>query len=119
MRKVSFLFLIAGILLMQAACKKTTETVVDCLAESLLVSVKYKADAINNKIINFEVNYAGANTVQSVEWIYGDGSTAKGNATTSTHTYSAAGPYTVKAKVAIAKGNSTCTPEPEKSITVN
>ena len=125
MRKASLLFSIAGLfsiavfLLMQGACKKTTESVVDCIAESFFVSVKYKPDSSNSKKINFEVNYSGANTVQSVEWIYGDGNTAKVNGTTSSHTYTNTGPYTVKAKVLITNGSATCTPEPEKSITVN
>ena len=119
MRKASLLLSIASILLVQGACKKTTENVVDCIAESLLVSVKYKADAANSKMINFEVNYSGTNTVQSVEWVYGDGNTAKVNGTTSSHTYSNAGPYTVKAKVSIGNGSSSCTSDQEKNITVN
>jgi hypothetical protein len=125
MRKSSLLFSIAGLfsiavfLLMQGACQKSTESVVDCIAESFFVSVKYKPDTSSSKKINFEVNYSGANTVQSVEWIYGDGNTEKVNGTTATHTYTNAGPYTVKAKVLITKGSTTCTPEPEKSITVN
>ena len=118
MRKAYLLLFIASILL-TGACKKTTENVVDCIAESLFVSVKYKADAVNSKTINFEVNYSGTNSVQSVEWVYGDGNTAKVNGAISAHTYSNAGPYTVKAKVSIGNGNPSCTSEQEKNITVN
>jgi PKD repeat protein len=119
MRKLSFLLIILSILLMNGACKKTTQNIVDCIAESLFVSVKYKADDANSKTINFEVNYSGASTVQAVEWTYGDGNTAKINGLTSTHTYNNAGPYTVKAKVSIGNGSSSCTSNQEKSIVVN
>jgi PKD repeat protein len=119
MRKAFLLLFIASILLAPGACKKTTESVVDCIVESLFVSVKYTADAANSKTINFEVNYSGTNTLQSVEWVYGDGNTAKVNSSTSTHTYSNTGPYSVKAKVSIGNGNSSCTSEQEKNITVN
>jgi hypothetical protein len=57
MRKAYLLLFIASILL-TGACKKTTENVVDCIAESLFVSVKYKADAVNSRTINFEGNYS-------------------------------------------------------------
>jgi len=119
MRKASLLLSIAGILLMHGACKKTSGSVIDCIAESILVSVKYSADASNSKQINFEINYGGANTIQSVEWIFGDGNTTKGSSTTTTHTYSSAGSYALKAKVSIANGSASCTSEPEKSIVVN
>ena len=119
MRKVSLLLSIAGLLLMQGACKKTSEDVIDCIAEGILVSVKYSADASDSKKINFEINYDGTHTIKSVEWIFGDGTTATVNSTTTTHAYSSAGSYALKAKVSIVSGSSSCTPELEKSITVN
>lgn len=112
------LVFISGLIFI-SGCKKVTENMVDCLGESLLVSVRADVDASNNKLINFEAHYVGESSVSSVTWDFGDGSSQTFTTKTASHTYSKAGNYMVKAKVTLSQNGSTCTPEPTKSIVVD
>ncbi len=119
MKYVLFICCAAGLLFTQVSCKKTVENAVDCFAESLLVSVSGTTDTINIKKMNFEARYLGSHTVKNVEWNFGDGATAIENGTTTSHVYSSPGTYKAKAKINIVDGKSTCSPVPEKDITIN
>jgi PKD repeat protein len=78
-----------------SSCSKSAETVVDCIAEALMVSVNHNVSPTNSKEILFNISYSGTLTISSVTWNYGDGKTETLNGTSATHTYSQAGPYTV------------------------
>jgi PKD repeat protein len=119
MKKIYFLFLTLTFAFLFTSCKKTAESIIDCVGESLLVRVTATPDAGNSKLINVSVVYSGTHTVQSIDWQFGDGSTKNTTTTSTTHTYTAVGTYEVKAKVHIKRGSATCSPEPKKSITVN
>jgi len=111
-----FLFFFIAISFLQ--CKKTTESIVDCLGESFLVSVHATTDASNSKKILLEAKYIGSHTLSNVTWEYGDGMSETLNTTTTTHTYVTSGVYTVKAKVKLNSNNNSCTIEPTKTITI-
>lgn len=111
--------LIATLASFGTGCKKTSESALDCFAQSLLVSVKATTDAGNAKLVHLEAVYSGDLQVKSVVWEYGDGTPAVTGTATTTHTYAAAGSFTVKAKISLVKGSSTCTPEPTKAVTIN
>ncbi|MDF2190624.1 PKD domain-containing protein [Paraflavitalea sp. CAU 1676] len=115
------LFIISALLTCTflSSCKKTAKDIIDCLAEDLYVTLHATPDGSNPKKIDFHVNYTGDHSVSSIEWIFGDGSTATVNGVSTSHTYGSAGSYTVKAKVKIINGSATCIPEPEKKITIN
>ena len=117
MKTLTLLLILAGCIC-GISCSKTGEAAIDCVAEGVLVSLKYQADNTDAKKINFTVQYDGDKTVMSVEWQFGDGSKETSNVTT-THIYAAPGPYTVKAFVHLSAGSSTCVIEPSKNITVN
>lgn len=110
---------IAAVLLLGFSCSKSDiEKGIDCVGESLFVKLKHTTDGTNPKIINYSVEYTGTYTLKSVKWTFGDGTpTVEG--TSVSHTYTAAGTYTVKADVTIQHGNGTCTSSPTKSVTVN
>ncbi|WP_316815254.1 PKD domain-containing protein [Pedobacter nyackensis] len=101
-----------------AACKKTSERVIDCFGESLLVSVHVKIDAANGKQVTTEVKYLGSKTISGVKWEYGDGSTESTTGLTGDHTYVSAGSYTVKARVSFTDGKSSCEVDPTKNVNI-
>ncbi len=100
------------------SCSKAAKDAIDCLAEALLVSMSHSTDAANSKKINFVINYSGTYTVSSVQWDYGDGQSQTITGLTATHTYAAAGTYTVKTKVTVKNGSSNCTVEPTKTVVI-
>lgn len=109
--------LLAG-LLISGSCKKTTESVVDCFSESVKVSLHVNVNSGNAKQIATEVKYWGHRTISSVKWEYGDGTIVTTTGLTSNHIYTAAGNYTVKARVTITEGKSSCETDPTKSVSI-
>ena len=109
----------AVVIFVSSSCSKSAETVVDCIAESLLVSMQHEAAPTNSKEIHFNITYSGSFSFSSVTWDFGDGKSETVNVTSTIHTYTQPGTYSVKAKVNLKKGNGTCAPEPVKSVTVN
>ena len=111
--------MIAGMLMVGVSCKKDAEKIINCLGESIWISIKHTADSENPKKITYTVEYTGDhNLSSSVEWTFGDGNSTTGG-TTIEHTYAAAGEYELKAKVTTTSGDESCTVEPTKKITVN
>ncbi len=118
--KKSLTILLSAIFVFSISCSKNeAENVVDCVAESLTVSISATPDPGNPKKIDFKLNYTGSHTIRKVDWTFGDGNKATVNGTTTSHTYAAAAGYTVKAKVEIVNGSAICSPEPLRNITVN
>lgn len=107
------------VLIFNACSKKDLESTIDCVGESLLISISHPADANDPKTINYAVNYSGDKTVASVDWDFGDGSSQTVNNTTISHSYTTSGNYTVKVKVHLKSGSATCTSEPQVTVTVN
>ena len=123
MKHIIFLILISLILLNVQGCKKTVEDVIDCVAESYLLSISDEVDANNPKLFHFEFvnnDTDGRFTQDSqVNWDFGDGSTATSSNNKIDHTYADIGNYTVKASYTLRNGSASCSGSKEKSISVN
>lgn len=116
--KFAILF-IAVLSILSVSCgKDDIEKGIDCIGESLFEKVTHTPDAADSKKINFSVEYTGTKTLKSVKWTFGDGTPSVEGVSVS-HTYSAAGTYSVKADITIQDGKGSCTSSPVKSVTVN
>ncbi|MBF4467560.1 PKD domain-containing protein [Flavobacterium sp. LC2016-12] len=119
MKKTATIFCFVALLTLNISCgKDDIEKGIDCVAESIYQKVKHTADATDSKKINFSVEYTGSKTLKSVKWTFGDGTPSVEGVAVS-HTYSAAGTYSVKAEITVQEGKGTCTSSPVKSVTVN
>ena len=117
--KATILF-IAILMLVSYSCSKSDiEKGIDCIAESVFIKLKHTTDATNVKIVNYEIEYTGTYELKSVKWTFGDGTAQTVTGKTISHTYAAAGTFTVRADVTIAKGKESCTSSPTKTVTVN
>lgn len=119
MKKLILICLTLTFGLSSQGCKKTLESIVDCAGESALVGIHATADATDPKLFNVSVTYSGSNKVSSVEWQFGDGSTATTTTLATIHTYAAAGSYELKANVKIDHSGGSCSTEPKRTVTVN
>lgn len=117
MKKIATILLLISIAFISDSCSKAIESIVDCTGEIILVKLEHTPDAANSKKINFSFYYAGSGTVEAVTWNFGDGTAPVASKETS-HTYSAAGTYVVKAEATIKKGNDHCHMTPQRTITV-
>jgi hypothetical protein len=118
MKKVAIFLVLTVVFFMNNSCSKSeADDLVDCFAESIYIKLHHSTDASNPKLVNYSIEYTGSNTLSSVKWTFGDGSTGTGAVVT--HTYSTAGTYEVKADVTVKKGGSDCTSSPKRSITIN
>lgn len=117
MRKLLFRSLLVSICIFNVSCKKTLESIVNCTGEGLLMSVHHTVDGSSPKLVHFEGRYSGSHNLDSVTWDFGDGQTGTGK--TVDHTYAASGTYTVKAKIKITNGKSTCESDPTRSVVIN
>lgn len=119
MKKAFFFVAFAMVITVAAGCRKTSEKVIDCLAESILTSVHTTVDGTNPKLVHIEAKYSGSHRVTSVKWEYGDGKTATTSTLTSDYTYTTPGTYTIKANVSISNNGGSCTVSPTRQVTVN
>lgn len=120
MKTKSIILFIAAILLLGFSCSKSDiEKGIDCVSEAIFIKLKHTTDAANAKKINYEIEYTGSYTFTSVKWTFGDGTAETVTTKTGSHTYPAAGTFTVKADVTIKNGKNSCTSSPTKSVTVN
>lgn len=117
-KKITILFA-AVLTLLSLSCGDDLDRAFDCTGENLLVSLGHAMDATNAKKIDYEIKYTGDYKVESVKWTFGDGTTQTINGSTVSHTYSAAGTFSVKAEVTLKNGGSSCTSPHSKTITVN
>ena len=118
MKKILLLrFLLVSVCIFNNSCKKALESIINCTGEALLMSVHHTVDGSSPKLVHFEGRYSGTHSLDSVTWDFGDGKTGTGK--TVDHTYDASGTYTVKAKIKIANGKSTCESDPTKSVVIN
>lgn len=105
--KLLNLFAFSAFLLIGCS-KDEAGDVVDCVGQSLFAKVHAVVDSSNPEMYDFSVSYSGTHTLKAaIRWDYGDGTAEKVNGTTTTHTYKAAGTYTVKASVSLV--NPDCT----------
>lgn len=119
MKKIATILCFTAFLVLSFSCgKDDIEKGIDCIAESIYEKVIHTADATDPKKINFSVEYTGDKTLKSVKWTFGDGTPSVDGISVS-HTYSAAGTYSVKADITVQDGKQTCTSSPVKSVTVN
>lgn len=106
-------------LILTSSCEKATESLINCIGESLLVTIQATPDATDPKKVQFSIKYTGSLTMSTITWDFADGSPVAEGAASTTHTYAVAGSYLVSATVKLQKANSTCVPNPQKNITVN
>jgi len=112
-------FAMIGMLVFFFSCgKDDIEKGIDCVGQSFFIKLTHTADASNSKKINYAIEYTGSYTLKSVKWTFGDGTTETVAGTSTSHTYTAAGTYTVKADVTVENGSSSCTSSPTKSVVV-
>lgn len=71
--RIISLSLLFFILLTINSCRRVEESIVDCLGESILTSLRHNTSASNVKQVDFEISYSGEKTVTSIEWDFGDG----------------------------------------------
>jgi len=98
--------------------KDVEESIIDCLGETALASVKYAADPANPKKINFTYQYDGKGTLHSVKWTFGDGKTETVNGNTVSHIYETAGGYSAEGDAVVSINKSQCTLIHKKGVTV-
>jgi len=120
MKKFTTILMLTMAFFITISCSKSEEeNIFDCFGDAILLELKHPVDASNSKKINFSIEYSSSErTLGNVKWNFGDGQTATGISVS--HTYSAAGSYTVKGTVTTKRGNSSeCTQDKTKTITVN
>lgn len=116
MKKVKLLGGLLAMVMLLTNCKKVTEKVIDCFGEAIETSLHVTVNATNSKQVTTEVKYWGNKTITKVKWEFGDGITVVTTGLTSHHTYTVAGTYTVKARVTLAKGTSSCEVDPTRAV---
>lgn len=123
MKNVIPIFLIFVVLVCLSSCKKTVEDVIDCIAESYLLSISDEVDDTNPKLVHFEFvnNDTDGRFTQDaqINWDFGDGQTGTSTNNKIDHTYSNTGDYTVKTSYTLRNGSSSCSGSKEKSVTIN
>lgn len=119
MKKRLLYILLASACISQTSCKKTLESIVDCAGETAFKSVHSTIDGTNAKLAHLEARYSGSHSFNSVTWDFGDGKTDTKTAKTIDHLYTAAGTYTVKAKIKIVNGKSNCESTVTKTVVIN
>lgn len=109
-----FIFLITSTLI---SCAKVEESIVDCAGQSLFIDLHHTVSP--GRQVNFTVDYSGTGHTldNTVKWDFDDGTPLQTVSGTSVnHTFTAAGHYTVKAKVSLNHGS--CSYEPHEPITL-
>ena len=112
-------FISLAAIILTSSCKKAAESIINCIGESLLVTIQATPDSIDPKKIQFSIRYTGSLTMSTITWDFADGTPVAEGAASTSHTYATAGSYLVLATVKLQKGSSTCVPKPQKNITVN
>lgn len=116
MKKLGLLIVCA--LLLSISCKKATEESIDCIVELLFASISYTANQDDPKEITLTLNYGGEFNI-SILWEYGDGTSETKTGNTTTHLYSSAGAYPVKANITLsADKHSSCSTSKTKTVDV-
>ncbi len=112
----SRIFALLGMVFLTLSCSgDDAENIINCLGESSFISIEIENDN-GDRTVGFSIDYTGDLTLRSVEWDFGDGNTSSG--TSVSHTYSAAGSFSVKAKVELRDGDAFCKPEKTRNVTV-
>ncbi len=110
------IFGLLGMVLLTFSCSgDDAENIINCLGESAFVRIEIENDN-GDRTVGFSIDYTGDLVVRSVEWEFGDGNS--GNGTSVSHTYTAAGSFTVKAIVELRDGDAFCKPEKTRNVTV-
>ncbi|HDO28070.1 MAG TPA: PKD domain-containing protein [Bacteroidetes bacterium] len=116
-------FLLVSFLFIETGCKKIIDDVIDCAAESILLSIDAQIDTVNIKLVHFEFindDTEGKFTLdKDINWNFGDGKTATSTNNKVDHTYSGTGDYDVVATYTLHRGSSECTGPKEKTVTIN
>lgn len=117
MKKINCLF-IAFVAIGLLSCSKEEHSITDCLAQSFLIYIHHDVSTENPKQVNFSVTYSGEHSFDNkTKWDFGDGTpikTLSGHETS--HTYTTAGKYHVKATASINGGK--CNTDLKETITI-
>ncbi len=114
MYKLTTLFIVAIALMLGSSCKKA----IDCVGESLLISVDITPDGNDPNQIEFEVDYFGDFELVEIRYDFGDGNSAKGQETKVTHRYDSPGTYDAKIEVRLRDGDESCNSELDREVTI-
>lgn len=103
------------------SCKKATEDIVDCIIESMFISVNADLDDTKPNLMHFKITYNGGDDVKldnTINWDFGDGN--KINADTIVdHTYANAGNYEAVISYTLRNGDgSSCSSSSKKQIVI-
>lgn len=102
-----------------SSCSSDSERIVDCITEQINLKLSHSLDTQNQKKSFYTVRYTGSLLLNNtIQWDFGDGQKATLSGTTAEHIFTSAGKYTVKAKVTLNKGSSSCTTTLETTITI-
>lgn len=112
--KFAFLLLLSSFIALES-CKREEEAVVDCFGNGLETSLSVKIASDNTKKVNTSVTYIGSQTIESIQWNFGDNSNTTTTATSVEHIYTSTGTYDVTANVKFTSG---CSVSPKKTITI-
>ncbi|WP_312764747.1 PKD domain-containing protein [Epilithonimonas sp.] len=115
--KIIYLSLLFFTVLTINSCRKVEESIVDCLGESILTSLRHEVSTSNVKQVDFEISYSGEKTVTSIAWDFGDGIKTTSTNKKISHTYTTGGTYEVKTDVSLENGK--CTVSPKKSVIID
>lgn len=123
MKRIIPIILFALFLFIEPGCKKAIDDAIDCVIESVLLSVNAEIDGSNVKLVHFEFinnDTNGSFTLdKEIKWDFGDGNTVTSATLKVDHIYSLAGDYTITATYTLRRGTASCTGPKEKNITIN
>ncbi len=117
---ISVLSLLTIVIITQVSCKQATDDIIQCVAESIGVSVNADLDGENNKLMHFKFNYdkSDGTVLQEIIWDFGDGEKVTNNDTVIDHLYANSGHYDAVMSYTVKINNSTCSSSTAKSINI-
>lgn len=117
MKVIKKMVLFSGFIAVSACSDKVEDSVVDCFGQSILVDVVHKTSESNASKIDFNITYAGKQTIDNaVRWDFGDGTVQDFTGRDASHTYTKAGTYTAIAKVRLNNGH--CSFDIKETVTI-
>jgi hypothetical protein len=92
--------------------------IINCTGESLLISIDITPDGDEPNLVEFQVTYSGDFELESVDYDFGDGQSAKGEGTLVAHRYATSGVFDAVIQVALKDKNRDCRAQFDRVVTV-
>ncbi len=108
------------VIISQSSCKRVTEDIIDCAAETMGVSINADLDGENNKLMHFKFNYDSSDgtILQEITWDFGDGEKVTNSDTIIDHIYANSGHYDASMNYTVKMNDGTCSSTTTKSINI-